>query len=102
MLSGDNKMNIMTTESDESLLTPALSGIVIGYWSQEGKPPNKLGESHHNVFTQAGDNSCALKQELINTFTHDGQTVIDATGSGKQKLGIICPILRSRVQFVHS
>ena len=88
MLSGDNKTDIMPTESDESLLTPALSGIVIGYWSQEGKPPNKLGESHHNVFALDGDNSCALKLELINTFTHDGQTVIDATGSGKQKLSM--------------
>ena len=77
----------MTTESgrsEESLLTPALRGIVVGYWSQEGKPPNKLSANHHNVFTQDGDDSCALKLELINTFTHDGHTVIDATGSGKQ------------------
>ena len=76
----------MTTESgrnEGSLLTPALRAIVIGYWSQEGKPPNKLGASHHNVFTQDGDDSCLLKLELINTFTHDGHTVIDATGSGK-------------------
>ena len=68
----------------DSLLTPALKGIVVGYWSQEGKPPNQLNESHHNVFTQDGDSDlCALKQELIITFTHDGQTVIDATGSSK-------------------
>ena len=76
----------INTESDKNLLTPALSGIVIGYWSQEGKPPNRLGEGHHNAFAQDGDNPCALKQELITTFSHDGQIVIDATGSGKQKI----------------
>ena len=68
--------------SNGSLLTPVLKGIGVGYWSQEGKPPIQLYEIHHNVFTKDGDGElCALKQELIITFTHDGQTVIDATGS---------------------
>ena len=43
----------MKTESGnngpgDSLLMPALKGIVVGYWSQDEKPPNQLNESHHN------------------------------------------------------
>ena len=65
-------------------MSPALSGIVVGYWSEDGKPPNKLNEGHHNVFAYDEDeDSCALQSALIKVFSHDGNTVVDATGSSK-------------------
>ena len=64
------------------ILTPSLSGLVVGYWSQDGKRnKDHLNESHHNIFTY--DDTDSLYKEILKTFTYDGSTIIDATDSGK-------------------
>ena len=68
---------------EDTLLTPALKGIVVGHWSQVGTLERKhINKDHHNVFIYNPEND-SLQHELVSTFSYDGQTVIDATESGK-------------------
>ncbi|XP_064394256.1 uncharacterized protein LOC135341587 isoform X1 [Halichondria panicea] len=66
----------------DGLLTPAVKGIVVGHWSQDGQLSHKqINQGHHNLFgCSEGDDS--LQRELIETFSHDASTIIDATQSG--------------------
>ena len=65
------------------LLTPALKAIVVGHWSQDGNLERKhINKVHHNVFTYEPDDD-SLLCELITTFSYDGQTIVDATETGK-------------------
>ena len=76
-------MHILTGGKQNCLLTPSLKGIVLGHWSQTGSlEANHLNEDHHNVFTYDADDF--LYSQLVTTFSFDGQTVVDATESGKQ------------------
>ncbi len=60
-----------------------MKGIVVGHWSQDGQLSHKqINQGHHNLFRcSEGDDS--LQRELIETFSHDASTIIDATQSGK-------------------
>ena len=60
-----------------------MTGLVVGFWSQDGKPSSRhISEDHHNVFMHTDQDS--LHRQLITTFSHDGSTVVDATESSKQ------------------
>ncbi len=84
----------------DRLLTPALKGIVVGRWSQDGKLRKEhVNGAHHNVFSYSAD-ADSLQQELIKTFSYDGQTVIDATESGM--LNIAQDILKSVIKLFRS
>ena len=66
----------------ENLLIPALKGIVVEYWSQDGaSTPNRLYEDHQNVFMYDEESGSGdLQLALIKVFSH---TVVDATGSSR-------------------
>ena len=65
-----------------TLLTPALKGIVVGHWSQDGKlSPEHIAKRHHDIFIYKEEEQ--LIKQLVETFTYDGQTIIDATGRSK-------------------
>ena len=77
-----NKSSIPGEKTD-GLLIPALMGIVVAYWSQDSELNQEhINGSHHNVFTYSDDFD-SLLPGLIETFSFDGQTDIDATESGK-------------------
>ena len=60
-----------------SCLTPALHGIVIGYWAQDGKfnaHRHCIGQ-HHNLFV--GNGQTDLIKCIIEFFSFEGQSVID-------------------------
>jgi hypothetical protein len=81
--------SFFTGSKEGTLLTPALKGIVIGYWSQVGTLEREhINTDHHNVFIYDSEND-SLQHELISTFSYDGQTVIDATESGMLHLIVI-------------
>ena len=78
-----NSNNYYTDDQADCILRPALTGIVVGYWSQDGKPlPLQINTKHHNVFMYSRDDG-SLYEELITTFSYDGSTIIEATESGK-------------------
>ena len=61
---------------------PALNGIVVAQWSQDGQLLTEhINKQHHNVFTH--DSLDTLLLDIITTLSYDGQTLIDATESGK-------------------
>ena len=72
-----------TDKQTDGLLTPVVKGIVVGHWSQDGQLSHEqINQGHHNLFgCSEGDDS--LQRELIETFSHDASTIIDATQSGK-------------------
>ena len=54
-----------------------LEGIVIGHWSSDGKlHPQHINGTHGDVFKY--DDLIDLKKQVIQVFSFDSQTVIDA------------------------
>ena len=58
-------------------LIPMLEGIVIGHWSCDGKlHPQHINGTHGDVFKY--NDLVDLKKQVIQLFSLDSQTVIDA------------------------
>ena len=77
---------------DNGCLMPALEGIVIGHWSSDGKshPQQRVNGSHTNVFPYK--DLTDLKKQLIQVFSFDTQTVIDADATNGKDIVTIMPM----------
>ena len=64
------------------LLTPALKGIVVGHWCQDGVL--HINEANRNVFVHMPDDD-SFHHEIVITFSYDGQTIVDATETGMRE-----------------
>lgn len=63
--------------SDGVCLMPVLESIVIGHWSYDGQlHPEHINGTHGNIFRY--EDRTDLKKQLVQLFSFDAQTVIDA------------------------
>ena len=81
--------------------SPALNAVVVGHWAQNGKYMEEhVNGKHHNVFIYDRNHeeprdsmATSLKQQIIETLSFDGQTVLDTTETGSLK-GHLVVIMR--------
>jgi len=84
--------------------SPALSTVVVGHWAQNGKYTEEhVSGKHHNAFIYDKSHeeprdsmSTSLKQQIIETLSFDGQTVLDTT-SVAGSMGATAKVVYKRI-----
>ena len=74
-----------------------MEAFVIGHWATDGTfHSDHINGVHHNVFPYKDKSD--LKRQIIQLFTYDGQTVVDADPKNGEQSILMCEALSGNEQ----